>query len=342
MASSAVVFYKIATTCLLILVGYIAKRMKLLPEISVSVISKFIMFLALPSYFIFHMPSCISLDTLDANWFFPLFGAFLIFGADMFGYLSDRLFAAPGERGTFRMLVALPNWVFMALAVCEPLFPGDGVRVVLLYNVGIMFYFWSFGMTSFRSGEGWRTILRQLFLNTQTVAIAIGVVMALSFPALRGMEKLSSPELAALPWYVGIVTPLWETIYLIGGTALPLSILQIGLLLGTSREKDPLAGQEGNRSLILSTLLRLLVAPLLSIACLVVLCRLGVPLTFNEFVISVIVMSMPAAVLCLSVAEVYGGAVRLSARGILWGTLASLLTAPLLTWLAETAYGLTR
>lgn len=339
MISGSVVFYKIATTCLLIFVGYIGRRMKLLPENSVSVLSKYIIYMALPCYFIYYMPQSISRETLGANWFFPLLGILLLAQCDGFAYLCARLWAGPGERATFRILVGLPNWIFMAIAVCEPLFPTDGVRLILMYNVGVMFYFWSFGMTSFRFGVGWLQILRQLFLNLQIIANILGFVLALVAPFLKGLDALSAPELAALPWHRGVLTPIWETIALIGRTALPLSIFQIGLMLGTTRgEDDGNAEAPGNRSLILTILLRLLAAPILSIALLILVRRLGLPLTPNEFVISVIVMSMPAAVLCLTVSDVYHGAPRLAARAVLWGTLASLATAPLLVKVAEATY----
>lgn len=338
MISGSVVFYKIATTCLLILVGYIGRRMKLLPEISVNVISKYMYFVALPSYFIFYLPTSISLETMKIYWYFPLLGFFLMFVSDIFGYITARWWAGSGELATFRILVGVPNWIFMGLAVCEPLFPSDGLRVILLHNVGVLFYLWTFGMTSFRPGVGWREVLKQLFVNTQTVALFIGLFLSFCFPGLKGMEKLSSAELAALPFYVGIITPFWEGLSLLAATALPLSIVQIGLLLGTPRSDSHAVAPTENRSLAVTTLLRLLVAPLLIIFVLLVCCWCGVPLTGPEFVISTIMMAMPAAVLCLMVAEVNGGAVHLAAKGLLWGSVASLFTTPLIAWLAQVAY----
>ena len=338
MVSSAVVFYKIATTCLLILVGYIGRRMKLLPEISVNVISKYMYYIALPSYFIFYLPSSISLETIGDYWFFPLLGFLLVMISDLFAYVTARLWAGKGELATFRILVGVPNWIFMGLAVCEPLFPQDGVRVILLHNAGILFYIWTFGMTSFRPGVGWREVLKQLFVNTQTIALFIGLFFSICFPGLRGMEKLTSAELASLPFYIGIVTPFWEGLSLLAYTALPLSIVQIGLLLGSPKPDDHPHSPTETRSLVLSTLLRILATPVLLIGVLLGLCWLGMPLTGPEFVISVIMMAMPAAVLCLMVAEVHGGAVRLAAKGILWGSVASLFTTPLITWLAQVAY----
>lgn len=338
MISGSVVFYKIATTCLLIFVGYTARRMKLLPENSVLVISKYIVYLALPCYFMHYMPLSVSPESIGDDWRFILLGASLVAGSDLFGYLAARRLANPGELASFRMLVAMPNWIFMAMAVCGPLFPEDGPRVVLLYNIGVILYFWSFGMTSFRSGGDWRAVLKNLFLNLQVLANLLALGLAMLFPGLRYLEGIGSDGLTALPWHLGMAATAWETVSLIAGTALPLSILQIGLLLGGAEGGGGRAGKD-NRSLWLIMGLRLLATPILSIFQLLIAAWLGFSLTRNEFIISVIVMAMPTAVLCLSIAETYGGAARLSARVILWSSLASLLTAPLMTRLAQAAVG---
>lgn len=338
MISGSVVFYKIASTCLIIFVGFLARRMKLLPENSLSVMSRYTMNIALPAYIVFYMPSTISTETLATHWFFPILGALLVFVSDMFGYGCAKLWSREGGVGTFRMLVGFPNWVFMALAVCEPIFGDDGVRVVLLYNVGIMIYLWSFGMTSFRSGVGFWGVAKHLVLNIQMISNFVGIIIALCFPVFRGMEKLGSAELADLPVYLGILTPVWETVYLLGLTALPLSIFQIGVLLGAPTVATDEEKRRENRDLVVVSVLRLLVAPLISIGVLVVVVKLGFFLTFNEFVISAIVMAMPAAVLCITATETYGGCSLLAARGILWTTIASLGTAPILTWVAQVVH----
>lgn len=336
MISGSVVFYKIATTCLLIFAGIVVSRARLLPEAAISVISKHVLNIAMPAYLIYNMSYSISPDTLHLYWHYPVVGFLLLAVNDLFGYVSARALARPGERATFRILVGLPNWVFMALAVCEPLLGEDGVRVVMLFNLGITLYVWSFGMTSFRVGGTIGQALRELFLNAQTVSAVIGVALALACPWLRGMEALGAEELAALPWYLGIVTPFWETIYLLGGTALPLSIIQIGLLLGTPAGAKNEGGDAW--SVFLVSFLRLLVAPMLALATLLLFCRLGVGLNAREFVAAVIIMAMPAAVACMSVVDVYGGAARLAARGILWMSAASLLTAPIVAMIAQYAY----
>ncbi|MCD8348997.1 MAG: AEC family transporter [Planctomycetaceae bacterium] len=336
MISGSVVFYKIATTCLLIFAGFIARRIRILPEIAIPVLSKHVLMIATPAYVIFYMPQSISIETLHLYWYYPVVGFILIAINDLFAYGSARVLAKPGELATFRALVGLPNWVFMALAVCEPIFKDDGVRVVLLFNLGITFYVWSFGMTSFRSGGGVTGMLKELFLNAQTISALIGVVLALGCPWLRGMESLDSDALAALPWYLGLATPVWESVHLLGSTALPLSIFQIGLLLGAPARSAAEGGDP--LSVFTVSVLRLLVAPLFALAALIVICRLGIGFSQAEFTVAAIVMAMPAAVAGLAVVEVYGGAGRLAAKGILWMSIASLATAPIVTHVAQYVY----
>lgn len=336
MVSSSVVFYKIATTCLLIFAGFVARRLRLLPESAISVISKHILFIATPAYVVFYMPASISLETLHLYWYYPAVGFLLIAANDLFAYGGARLLAKPGQLPTFRLLVAVPNWVFMALAVCEPIFREEGVRVVLLFNLGIIFYVWSFGMTSFRARGTFMETAREMFINIQTVSAAIGVVLAFACPWLRGMESLGPEQLAALPWHRGVFVPLWETVYLLGGTALPLSIFQLGLLLGT----PPTSADEGGDpvTLLAVSALRMLASPLLAMGIMLVLCRMGAGFTASEFVTGVVIFAMPAAVVCLVIVEVYGGTARLAAMGILWMSVASLFTTPLVTWMAQRAY----
>lgn len=338
MFSGSVVFYKIATTCLLIFVGYIARRMQLVPENSLSVFSKFVVNFALPCYIIFHMPATISPSTLSTYWFYPLIGIALMAGSDLFGYVAARLWAQKGELPTFRMLVGMPNWVFMALAVCEPLFGEVGVRVVLLYNVGIMLYIWSAGMTSFRGGMGWN-VAKSMFVNPQMIASVIGLTLALTIPGLGKLHAISTMELAAMPFAQGLFTTVWETVQLVAITALPLSIIQIGILLGAPLNLSPEEWRKDNRSLVVASALRLLASPTLSILTLVVMVRLGINYSYPEFMTSAIVMAMPAAVLCISVSDVYGGNTLLAARGILWTTILGLASAPVMTKAAEWAYG---
>lgn len=62
-------------------------------------------------------------------------------------------------------------------------------------------------MASFRGGETFLRMLRNVLLNPQTVALAIGFFLALAAPFLVGMEKMGSDELQALPLYISVFSP---------------------------------------------------------------------------------------------------------------------------------------
>lgn len=337
MLSGSVIFYKIASMCLLIFVGYMTRRMKLVPENFLSALSHFIIKVATPCYILMYIPQSVSRETVLHYWYFPLLGGALAAFCDVTGWVTARLFARDTERATFRLLAAFPNWVFLALAVIEPMFGIDGLRVVLLFNVGITIYLWSFGLTGFRKGLGW-VVVKNLFLNVQLLSTVLGVTLALTVPFLARAHHLSASELAALPVHLGLVATVWEAITLIGATSLALSIFQIGLrLAGTASGKTvaDLTERSDNRTLVLCTAVRLLLSPALSIALLLVLIRLGVPLTPDEYLISVIIFAMPTAVVSLSITDVYGGDTLLAARAVLWMTVASMATVPLTAYLAQ-------
>lgn len=339
MLSGSVIFYKIASMCLLIFVGFLARRMKLVPENSLTALSHYILSVATPAFILSNMPQTISLETVSSYWYFPALGAGLVAFCDLFAWASARLMVRPAERPTFRFLAAFPNWMFLAMAVIEPLFAADGVRVVLLFNVGITGYIWSFGLTGFKEGFGWHMV-KNIFLNLQVVATVAGVGLALAVPFLATAHGMPAAELARLPVHLGAVTTVWEAVTLIGSTALPLSIFQIGLrLAGTEggRTVAELTERADNRALVACSATRLILAPILVVFALVILARLGLPLTESEFLVSAIIFAMPTAVASLVVTDVYGGDTLLAARAVLWMTLASMGTVPLVGWLAQLA-----
>ncbi len=340
MLSGAVIFYKIASICLLIFVGYIAKRMKLVPENSLNALSHYIISIATPCFILTYMPMSITAETALANWHFPVLGAALVGICDMTGWLSARFFVNEGLRPTFRLIAAVPNWVFLALAVSEPLFGADGIRVVLLFNLGITAYLWSLGLTSFRQGMGWK-IVKSLLLNTQIICTAIGLGLALFVPFIRTVYDMQAADLAALPFHLGLVSAAWETVVLIGKTCLAMSIFQIGVRLGDTPGKgsvEVMVEKKNNYALATSSFFRLILAPVICSLILTGLVYVGVPLTYSEFLTAVIIMSMPTATIVLTIADVYGGDTLLSARSIIWTTLASLATVPLIAKLADIAF----
>ncbi|MDR3211273.1 MAG: AEC family transporter [Planctomycetota bacterium] len=350
MPSEAVIFYKLVAMSLLIFVGFIARRMKLLPENSFTVLSHYILSIATPFYVMVYMSRTVSRDSILNYWHFPLLAFLLLALSDLISILAAYSLSRPATRPTYRFLAAIPNWMFFPLVICEPLFGMDGVRVVLLFNLGITLYVWSFGMTWFHPGFGWGA-LRDLILNRQIIATALGILIALFIPQLRDLHNLGVAELTSLPLHLGLLASVWEAVTLVGGTCLSISIFQIGVRLAANDRNEPASlpisrrlspasvranaklrkGEwAGYRQLVSASLVRLVVTPLLIILVLILLRRLGLNLTPSEYLVTLIVFSQSPAVAGLSVADVFGGDSLLAARAIVWMTLASLVTVPLM------------
>lgn len=340
MLSSSVIFYKIASICLLILIGYFVKRMKLVPENSLNVISHYTISIATPCMVMAYMPRCIDPDTIEQYWPYPVLGAGLVAFSDIIGLFTARLFVPSNERATFRFLAAFPNWIFLGLAVCEPLFGEVGIRIVLLFNAGITVYLWSFGMTGFRPGIGLKAV-KNLVLNNQIIATVVGLILAVTIPSLAGFHLMTATELAAQPFLAGTALSAWEAVVLLGATALPLSIFQIGLRLAGSEKGgsvEELTEKPNNRSLVLCSVIRLLFTPALTVLVVLIIIQLGFTMSHSEYLVVILICCMPTAATSLGVTDVYGGDSLLAARGVLWMTVASLATVPLVAWLANYAY----
>ena len=337
MLSSSVIFFKIASMCLLMFFGYLSRRMKLVPDSFLGALSSYLLSIASPCFIIYNIPRTITRESIVAYWYFPLLGAGLLAICDIFGWASARLLVIPNRRPTFRFLIAFPNWIFLAIAVIEPLFGDEGIRMVLLFNAGINAYLWSFGLSGFKPGTGW-ALMKNIFLNIQIIATVVGMGLAVGFPFVATIHDMTGAQLAELPVHLGLTAAAWEGITFIGITTLPLSIFQIGLRLAAAPDEKTAgkpAIRKDNRTLAVCSTLRLIVAPVIIILTLIALIRFGLPLTEAEFLISVLIFSMPTGVTAMMIADLYGGDTLLTARTILWTTLASLGTVPVIAWLAQ-------
>lgn len=336
MPADMAVFYKILETCLLIFIGLLVRRMHLLPENSLAVLGRYVLDVATPCLLATKLPSVVQADALARNWHLPILGLVLVAASDHLGGLCSRFGVPAGERITFRFVAAFGNWLYLALAVCEPVFGADGSRVVLLFNVGITLYVWSAGMLGFRKGiQG--GMLRRMFWNGQIVATAIGLMLAIFFPGVSGLANLSGAALETLPVSIALISVLWTALTAVASTTIPLSLVQIGVRLAERGESG--AGPACSRlSLWYSGVLRLVAAPALGVAILMLGQVLGLGLSRNEFLIAAIIAAMPTSVASLQAAEVYGGSTMLAARSILWTTLASMATVPAVTALARLAF----
>lgn len=329
MLQSKIVFLKITIMFLVMVVGWWSARRQYLSPALTKALSVLVVQLTFPALVFVQMRETVSYSALQRGWWIPVFAGLSIVLAAWVGRGVVGLFRVPAEsRKTFIFLVALPNWVFLPLPIAEGLYGAEGVRFVLLYNLGAQITLWTYGIRLLKNGEIEKeSPLRMLMTNAGIMATLAGVVLALCWPGMT----VPGNSMIGLGWGLAI-QGAFGALKMIGDLTIPLSLLVAGaqlaeLMRSSQFQWCPLSGV---------TIARLAVAPLMTLLALkAVTLMLGVRLTELEVVTSTVIVSMPVAISCSMFADHYNGDRGLSASGIFLTTLLSLLTVPAAVWLCH-------
>lgn len=329
MHQSKIVLLKITIMFLVMVVGWWSARRQYLTPALTKALSVMVVQLTFPSLVFVQMLQTVSYPALQRGWWIPLFAGLSIVLAAWVGRGMVGLFRVPAEsRKTFVFLVALPNWVFLPLPIAEGLYGAEGVRFVLLYNLGAQFTLWTYGIRLLKDGESNKeSSWRMLMSNAGILATLAGVALALCWPGMMVFKDSA----IGMTWGLAIHGAL-GALKMIGDLTIPLALLVAGAQLAELMRSS----QFQWRSISGVTLARLGVAPLVTLLALkAVTFMLGVRLTELELVTSTVIVAMPVAISCAMFADHYNGDRGLSASGIFLTTLLSLLTVPALVWVCH-------
>jgi predicted permease len=321
-----VVLIKIAAMFLVIVAGWLARRLGFFEAQFTATLSRLVVDIALPALVFTQMLRTVDAAALREEWFSPLLCGLLIFVAYLTGLALSPLFSGQGQRNTFIFLVAIPNWVYLPLPIAEALYGNVGVRIVLLGNVGAQLLLWSFGIWILHGAV--RQAARNLLTNTGLWATAAGIVAALLFPSSRNLETMNPATASVGEMLCGTVV---QALAMIGSLTIPLSLLAIGAQLGgliVPVHRFP-------RALWGVLIGRLIVAPLASVALGFALMKMGVVIPEVTRLVCYLIATMPVAISCSVIAERYKSDVDLAAQGIFYSTLFSILTVPAIFFLIQ-------
>jgi predicted permease len=319
MSDAVLVLNKIAVMFLMMLAGWLLCRRGLLAPAFQTALGKFIVDGTFPALVFTQMLGTASPAALRASLWLPVLGWVLMASASAIGLLAARALRAPAQRPTFAFVVGMPNWVYLPLPIAQGLFGAEGVRTVLLLNLGAQIFLWTSGVAILR-GKFERRELRQLFANPGLLATVAGIAVALLVPGAGDWGTPRSDH--GLGWCAGIGV---QALTMLGSLTIPLSLLAAGAQLSGLTWGDP-----GHRGLLAGAVgLRLLVAPVVTISLLHMLTLAGLPLPTSARHTIYLVTAMPMAISCSLFAERFGGDTRLSAASVFVSTLLSLASVPL-------------
>ena len=120
--------------------------------------------------------------------------------------------------------------------LAEAMYGANGVRVILLCNVGAQLMLWSLGVYILHADLAPRQAARQILTNPGLIATVAGVVMAIAVPSARHWEMLPAGN-ASVPTLAAGATV--QALALVGSLTIPLQLLayHIAVLRGCDVDK---------------------------------------------------------------------------------------------------------
>ena len=326
MPPTLLVTLKIVTMSVVILIGWLCRRRGMISGETTSTLARFTTDITLPTLIFFQMIDTVDLQSLKDGWMVPLLGMAVITLGHVVGWACWRLFARREQAPVFILVCGLSNWIYLCLPIAQGLYGKEGLKNLFLANVGIQVLFWTLGVAILHGGRLDRNSIRRLATNPGLIATFLGIALALFH------QTIATPLAYAAghqPWS-SIQTVLSDSLRMVGSLTIPLSLVVTGAQIAgaamlQARQLKPVAGV---------VLIRLIVVPLLIVSAVALLAAhttiLPIPL-----MILVLIGIMPVAVSTAVLADRFNQDTVLAAQSILWTTILSILTVPLLFELAR-------
>jgi predicted permease len=297
---------EIAVLLLVAAVGFALRRGGWLDGAMTARLGRICVDVAMPALMFSQLVATTDAATLRGAATVPLWGVAMLAVGWAAGFGAKATLGVPA---TVVFLAGLPNWVYLPLPIAKATWGDEGVRTILLVNVGAMPALWTAGAMILGGGPSLKGLLTPGF-----VASVAAITLILADQPLPG--GLAGEA----------VSVVGQTVALVGSLAVPLTLL----LTGAEVEGLRWPG----RDLLVAIALRLVVAPALAVGLLVGAASLGFGPTGPTALALALVAAMPVAVSAGPFSARFGGDGALGAEAVLWTTPLSLLTVPALLALA--------
>ena len=302
-----VVFSKIFVLFLLIIIGFIAGKLKIMDEEMNGKFSRLILTISLPAYVINAVLQ--AEHTTTAQQILQVFLISFLFYAfnALIAWIVPFLLGAPkAERGMYRFMALFSNSGFMGFPITQSVLGNTALLYASVYNVPSALLVFSLGLYLVVGNNDKVKINYRIFFNPGIVAAVLSMViylMDISFPAV-----------------------VEETLELTGQMMIPGAMMVLGASLATL----PLKGIFGDWRVYVFCLIRLIAIPY--ITWLVFGLFVDDPLMLGMIVL---ISAMPVANNATLFAARYHDreALDLSSKGVFISTVLSVFTIPLMVYL---------
>ncbi len=293
---------------ILIAVGYLCGKTKLLQEKAIKSITNVVLYIVCP---------CVIIQNFVRPFDPDMLGGLLTTGAAALCIHIVSIAIAmlvfhdktPERNRVYRFALIFSNCGYMSLPMQQAILGADGVFFGAVYIVVFNIVMWTFGVW-LSSGDKKSLSLKKILLNPCIIGMVIGVIIFLT--------SVPIPEIISKP--VGFLADLNT----------PLPMLIVGFYLSQTRIRDAFKDGKG----FICVLFRLIAIPLLAFGGMMLCGIRGTVL-----ITCVIAASAPAAAATTMFAAKFDNDAKLSVNLVTLSTLLSVITMPLIVGFARTVGG---
>ena len=299
---------------LLLITGYISRRVNLIDDVGSKRLSSLIIKLGQPMMIVGALiRTDFGWDKLKTGLFFMLIG-FLIHPLMMgLAWLTGPLYRDVNQRKISLFALTFTNCGFIGFPILDAIFPGEGSFIGAFFVIGFHIYVWTLGIYILGKGrDDVKLTPKKAFLNPGTVPCVIGLGLYL---------------LKAVVPFPQFTIDFTVSLYAI---CMPISVLITGALIA----KQGLLRMARTPSLYIFNAIKLLGIPL--IVCLVAkLVTLGMADSYNTILFCTVIAALPSGATISMLGEMYDISPEYAAQCVGSSSILSIGTLPLLYFIGD-------
>lgn len=300
-----VVLNQVAVLFILIIIGFILKKLKIITDEFGKGLTSLIIYVTLPMLVITSMNYEFSKELFDNSIKILIYGS----GVFLFMILVSMLFvkvfhADKPQKGVYQYLIVFPNTGFMGYPILLSVFGQIGIFYGAIFSLLFNFLIWTLGIVFVNQEKDTKINLKML-INPGIIAVIVGFTLFIF--------SIRLPDV------------IYKPLELVGDTTTPLAMMLVGSLLGDAKFSDMVK----NIRLFIIVLIRLIMIPCII---LIVLSYANLPQIVSTTL--VILSGMPSAANAAIFARKYDSDYRLASQGVFLTTLLSIGTVPLIIYLS--------
>lgn len=296
--------YQIGSLYIIVAIGWIIRRKKLISEQGQRAMTTLLLYVALP---------CLIISSMHIPFQYEqAYGAFIMFvlsiyimGGTLFlsRFITRRLTLPRERKVVFENVILFGNQGFIGMVIILQLFGQEGILLASVFNLIYYVLMWTYAIYIMNPGMLPDSKAVFILKNPGFLATVFGFILFI-FP-------------------VQIPAFIMEPVATIGQMTVPLSMIMIGMMISTITFSDVIAYMK-DIFVYIAVISRLFIYPILFFLPLLLF-----HLPFEWFMIACLLSATPSPATISMYAQVYGGDVEFSAVVVFFSTLLSAISIPL-------------